>query len=151
MSNCNIFGYLFDSSKVIYTIPQYLSYPHIYDLSPFYQSPSSLLPCIAICRALSASANPPAILPLLSRAPVSLALPEYPLSLLALSGAGLRAAGLLAGGAGGFGLPFAGRAGGGGGGAGALLTTCSSRYALGAQPEALLSRREASHQPFISC
>lgn len=88
------------------------------------------------------------MLPLLSLAPVSLALPEYPLSLL--SGAGLRAAGRLAGGAGGFGLPFAGRAGGaGGGGGGAVLTMCSSRYALGAQPEADLSRREANHQPGI--
>lgn len=95
--------------------------PHGYS----YQSFSSLLPCIACCLALSASANPPAILPLLSLAPVSLALPEYPLSLL--SGTGLRAAGRLAGGAGGFGFPFAGRAGAGGGGGGAVLTTCSSR------------------------
>lgn len=90
-------------------------------LSPLtHQSPSPFLPCIAICLALSASANPPAILPLLSLAPVSLTpLPLYPLSLL--SGAGLRAAGRFAGGAGGFGLPFAGRTGGGGGAA------CSSR------------------------
>ena len=105
-----------------------------------HQSPSPFRPCIAICLAHSASANPPAILPLLSLAPVSLTpLPLYPLSLL--SGAGLRAAGRLAGGAGGLGFPLAGRAGAGGGAA------CASRYALGAQPEADLSRREASHQP----
>ena len=137
-----------------------LEYCHIYNAPPSstlsppspqtlnrhaHQSPSPFRPCIAICRALSASANPPAILPLLSLAPVSLTpLPLYPLSLL--SGAGLRAAGRLAGGAGGLGLPFAGRAGAGGGAA------CASRYALGAQPEADLSRREASHQPggFVS-
>jgi hypothetical protein len=86
------------------------------------------------------------MLPLLSLGPASLALPEYPLSLE--SGAGFLAAGRLTGGAGGLALPFTGRAGGaGGGGGGAGLLTCSSRYALGAQPEADLSRRDASHHP----
>lgn len=113
-----------------------------------YQSSSAFFPCIAACLCLSASARPPAILPLLSRAPTSL--PLYPLSLAEspFPATGLRPAGRLAGGAGGFGFPFAGLAGagGGGGGAGDRCTT-SSRYADGAHPEADLSSREASHQP----
>lgn len=107
---------------------------------------------MAACLCLNASASPPAMLPLLSLAPVSL--PLYPLSLAEspLVATGLRPAGRLAGGAGGFGLPFAGRAGagGGGGGAGARCTT-SSRYAEGAHPEADLSRRDASHHPKSRC
>lgn len=113
---------------------------------PHHSSPPCFLPCIAACRCRSASASPPAMLPLLSRGPASFALPEYPLS--RESGAGFLPAGRLAGGAGGLALPFAGRAGGaGGGGGGAGLLTCSSRYALGAHPEEDLSRRDASHHP----
>jgi hypothetical protein len=122
---------------------------HIYSPHTIYPShhscPPCFLPCIAAWRCRSASASPPAMLPLLSRGPVSLALPEYPLS--RDSGAGFLPAGRLAGGAGGLGLPFAGRAGGAGGGGGAALLTCSSRYALGAHPETDLSRRDASHHP----
>ena len=117
---------------------------------PHHQSPSSfaLRPFIAACRCLSASANPPAMLPPLSRAPASALLaplPAYPLSRAAgAGGAVFLAAGRLAGGAGGTGFarepPLAagrGGAGGAGGaaGGGRLLTT-SSRYADGAQPEA---------------
>lgn len=116
--------------------------------SKHYQSSlPPCLPCIAACLCLNASASPPAILPPLSLAPpLSTPLPLYPLS-LAESGAG--AGFLLVGGAGAgaFARPFAGRAGGGGGGGGAERT--SSRYAEGAQPVALLSRREASHQPVM--
>lgn len=68
------------------------------------------------------------MLPPLSLAPLSnvlAPLPLYPLSLPESPFTGLRAAGRLPGGAGGLGLPFAGRAGGGGGGAGARLTTSS--------------------------
>jgi hypothetical protein len=114
-------------------------------MQPYHSSPLFPLPCIAACLCLNASANPPAILPLLSRAPpLSTPLPLYPLS-LAGSGAGLRPTGRLVGGAGGFGFPLAGRAGGAGGGGG--LCAISSRYAEGTQPETDLSRREASHQP----
>jgi hypothetical protein len=96
-------------------------------LSPSHPSvyrSSFPLPCIAACLCLNASAKPPAMLPLLSRAPVPspllsselTPLPLYPLSLAGL-GAGFLPAGRLAGGAGGFGLP--------GGGGGTAL--CSER------------------------
>jgi hypothetical protein len=66
------------------------------------------------------------MLPLLSLAlsTVLPPLPLYPLSLAASPLTGFLAAGRLAGGAGGLGLPFAGRAGGGGG-AGALWVISS--------------------------
>jgi hypothetical protein len=93
------------------------------------------------------------MLPLLSLA-LSMVLPPLPLYPLSRPESPLTAflaAGRLAGGAGGLGLPFAGRAGGAGGGGGAAARwTTSSRYAEGAQPEADLSRRDASHQP-VTC
>lgn len=125
--------------------------------SPHQSSSPRCLPCIAACLCLNASANPPAILPLLSLAPPPSTeltpLPLYPLSRAESPGlgAGFLPAGRLAGGAGGLGLPLAGRAGGaGGGGGGAGLCWTSSRYADGAQPDADLSRREANHQPVRS-
>ena len=99
-----------------------------------YQSSSCFLPCMAACLCLSASASPPAILPLLSLA-LSIVLPPLPLYPLSRAESPLTAflaAGRLAGGAGGFGLPPAapliGRAGGAGGGGGAATRwTTSSR------------------------
>ncbi len=122
-----------------------------------YQSSSSSFPClplIALCRALKASASPPARLPppiLFGVArPESVPLPVPRLIPLSLAGdaAGFRAAGtgLLAGGAGGVGFAFAptggaegrvwplattgvgtarGGAAGGGGGGGGAARTCS--------------------------
>jgi hypothetical protein len=73
---------------------------HIYSPYKMYPShhscPPGFLPCIAAWRCRSASASPPAMLPLLSHGPASLALPEYPLS--RDSGAGFLPAGRLAGG-----------------------------------------------------
>ena len=115
---------------------------------------------MAFCRALSASASPPAILgpPLWPdgvAAPLPVGVPpfEYPLSRGVSGAAGfVRFAGLLAGGAGGVGLaftagaPFAFAAAGAGGGGGRVAAAgaggggggarTSSRYAAGVQPDA---------------
>lgn len=93
-----------------------------------YQSSSAFRPCIAACLCLNASASPPAMLPLLSLA-LSMVLPPLPLYPLSLPESPLTAflaAGRLAGGAGGLGLPFAGRAGGAGGGGGADVRSMTS-------------------------
>jgi len=108
---------------------------------------------------------------------IPLPLPEYPLSRGAAGGAGLRPTGLFDGGAGGPTFPCApgqgpacttpfalvvplvveGGGGGteraatiGGAGGGAGFTTCSSRYADGAQPDPDPSRLFASHQPICA-
>lgn len=105
--------------------------------------------------------GPPAAWPDGVTEPLPVGVPpfEYPLS-LGVAGAGLRAAGLFAGGAGGVGLAFTAgapfvagaggggglvTAGGGGGGGGAART--SSRYAAGVQPDADRSSLLPSHQP----
>jgi hypothetical protein len=86
--------------------------------------------------------------------PLSVPLPLPP----GAGGAGLRPAGRFDGGGGGIFLPATaplafGGAGGieractGGGGGGAGLATTSSRYAVGAHPEADPSMRFASHHP----
>lgn len=136
----------------------------------FHQSSSSWFsrappPCIALCRALKASARPPAKV-LGVALPLSVPLPLPRLTALSRAavggGIGLLAPGVgrFAGGAGGAGLalftpltPFAegvgraGATGGGGGGGARVCSWISSTYAEGVQPEAELLGLRHSHQP----
>ena len=141
-----------------------------------HSSSSSCLPCIAFCRALNASARPPAKLAFEVLFGVPRPLPpdescEFMLTALSRgAGGGVGTAFLLAmfgrfaGGAGGAGLALAaaavaaplaagtglalGAAGGGGGGAGlGVGATCSSRYAWGVQPWTEVVMFMHNHQP----